>query len=73
MEQDKAFKLSDDGKELIKYEGDYSIVVIPEGVETIKWRAFEKNDCIKKVVLPSPLSPNIKVKPSENSKWLLSP
>lgn len=56
MEQDKDFKLSDDRKELIKYEGECADVVIPEGVEVVKWRAFEKNDCIKKVVLPSTIN-----------------
>ena len=56
MEQDKDFKLSDDRKELIKYEGECANVIIPEGVEVVKWRAFEKNDCIKKVVLPSTIN-----------------
>ena len=56
MEQDKDFKLSDDKKELIKYEGDNPTVVIPEGVESIKWRAFEENNSVKEVILPSTIN-----------------
>lgn len=53
MEQNKDFKLSDDKKKLLKYEGNNSDVTIPEGVECITWRAFEKNNSIKRVILPS--------------------
>ena len=56
MKRYKDFKLSDNGKELIKYEGNNANVVIPEGVEIVKLGAFEKNDYIKKVVLPSTIN-----------------
>lgn len=53
MEKNKDFNFSNDGKKLIQYEGDSTNVFIPEGVETIQGKAFEKNNCIKKVILPS--------------------
>lgn len=46
------FNLSEDGKELIKYTGQDSLVEIPEGVEIIKTYAFYKCDCITSIKLP---------------------
>ena len=52
MEQNKDFKLSNDKKTLLKYEGNSSRVFIPEGVEIIKESAFENNSAIKVVYIP---------------------
>ena len=44
------------GNVLTKYTGTAETVVIPEGITTIAYRAFHKNNRIKKVKLPAPLS-----------------
>ena len=52
------FKLSEDGKSFLKYNGQESKVIIPEGVEEINSSAFVKCDTIISVVLPAS---NIKI------------
>ena len=47
------FNISEDGKKLIKYNGQDSLVVIPEGVEEIGTNAFVDCDSIISIKLPS--------------------
>lgn len=46
------FKLSEDQKVLLKYDGDNAIVIVPESVTTITSGAFKENDKIEYVELP---------------------
>lgn len=47
------FKLSEDGKSLIKYLGHETIVKIPKGVEIIESNSFSRCESITSVELPS--------------------
>ena len=47
------FKLSEDGKSLIKYLGHETIVKVPTGVEIIERNSFSRCESITSVELPS--------------------
>ena len=52
------FKLSADGKTLLKYQGNATEVVIPQGVTKIGMRSLWRNNNIERVVIPEKREPN---------------
>ena len=51
-DQHKDFQLSADGKTLVKYRGNASEVIIPQGITKIARAAFNSNRNITRVVIP---------------------
>ena len=52
IEEEEIFVIDEKEQELVMYDGEYTDVVVPEGVVRIGMDAFEKNEYLRSVTLP---------------------